>query len=959
MREKKLKKNPRMIMRNAVFMALLLPLVCVTLGSTEEITIEYFFENPTVQSVTILDNVYDRVVMEGAPNFGYPGHPALPARGVNILVPYGCEVTGIEIITDEKVLVGRGYNIEPVGHPYPLSADPTTITPPEPNDAIYNSTNPLPEARHKNIGVQNFRGYQYLVLRLHPVEYIPKSGELYYYPRMRVTVNTENIGKAAPLYRGMPEDEAGIISRVDNPDILSSYTSAPKHREKSYDLLIITTDAFVPYFEPLKDYHDTTGIPTEIHTTTTIGSTDPTDIRDYIRERYLNDGIQYVIIGGDDDIIPAVDLYVVSSEGADPYIEPNMPGDIYFGCLDGTYNYDGDAQWGEPTDGEGGGDVDLVAEVYVGRASASTAGDVYQFVLKTIAYLTCEDEYLNKTVLVGENLAFGGFGEYGGYSLDEIIDVSNAHGYTTYGHPSMLYELDKLYDLTYPGNSWPQSEIISRINSGVHIVNHYGHCNASWALKMTSTDVLYQFTNYDYCFIYSQGCMAGQFDDTECWAEHVHVFTDKGAFAAVMNARYGWGDYGTDGPSQRFDREFFDAIYNPAEAKPQLGVANQDSKEDNLYRIDEACMRWCYYQLHLFGDPTIAIKDVKGITFEYPAGIPEIVTAEQTTAFDVAVHGIGSGAPLAGSGQLHYTINGGDAQIIPMTQTKADNYQAVLPAIVCGDQLTFYVSAEEATNGRFYDPDTTSPHQVIVMKEMNTIFEDDFETDKGWTISGGLWARGIPTGQGGDDQQYPVPDPTGGCNGPNIYGYNLYGDYESFMSEMHLTSPAIDCSGKMNVQLNYCRWLGVEEPIFDHAYIRVSTNGTDWTDIWENPAVITDRDWNDITLDISSIADNQSTLYLRWTMGTSNLTNSYCGWNIDDVRIVSYQCVDFVCGDANDDESVNIFDITYIINYLYLEGPPPDPPEAADVNNDAAINIFDVTYLINHLYMEGPAPTCP
>jgi hypothetical protein len=67
----------------------------------------------------------------------------------------------------------------------------------------------------------------------------------------------------------------------------------------------------------------------------------------------------------------------------------------------------------------------------------------------------------------------------------------------------------------------------------------------------------------------------------------------------------------------------------------------------------------------------------------------------------------------------------------------------------------------------------------------------------------------------------------------------------------------------------------------------------------------------------------------------------------------------FICGDANNDENVNIFDITHIISYLYLDGSPPDPIESADVNNDGTVNIFDVTYLISYLYLGGPEPGCP
>lgn len=65
------------------------------------------------------------------------------------------------------------------------------------------------------------------------------------------------------------------------------------------------------------------------------------------------------------------------------------------------------------------------------------------------------------------------------------------------------------------------------------------------------------------------------------------------------------------------------------------------------------------------------------------------------------------------------------------------------------------------------------------------------------------------------------------------------------------------------------------------------------------------------------------------------------------------------CGDPNGDGLINIFDVVYIISYLYLDGPPPDPLESADVNNDGAINIFDVAYLISFLYLGGSPPTCP
>jgi hypothetical protein len=66
-------------------------------------------------------------------------------------------------------------------------------------------------------------------------------------------------------------------------------------------------------------------------------------------------------------------------------------------------------------------------------------------------------------------------------------------------------------------------------------------------------------------------------------------------------------------------------------------------------------------------------------------------------------------------------------------------------------------------------------------------------------------------------------------------------------------------------------------------------------------------------------------------------------------------------GNCNGDPLMNIFDITYIISYLYLGGPAPIPYAlcSADPNKDCTVNIFDITYLISYLYLSGPPPaTC-
>ena len=155
------------------------------------------------------------------------------------------------------------------------------------------------------------------------------------------------------------------------------------------------------------------------------------------------------------------------------------------------------------------------------------------------------------------------------------------------------------------------------------------------------------------------------------------------------------------------------------------------------------------------------------------------------------------------------------------------------------------------------------------------------DIDPGWTTEG-LWAFGQPSGNGGQQGQ---PDPTSGYTGSNVYGYNLNGDYENYLSQKHLTSTALDCTNLIDVTLKFRRWLGVEQAPFDHAYLRVSTDGSTWTTIWENGGTIADSAWTLCEYDISSPADGQPTVYLRWTMGATDGSGQYCGWNLDDVEV--------------------------------------------------------------------------
>jgi hypothetical protein len=66
----------------------------------------------------------------------------------------------------------------------------------------------------------------------------------------------------------------------------------------------------------------------------------------------------------------------------------------------------------------------------------------------------------------------------------------------------------------------------------------------------------------------------------------------------------------------------------------------------------------------------------------------------------------------------------------------------------------------------------------------------------------------------------------------------------------------------------------------------------------------------------------------------------------------------YLSGDANGDWMVTSADVVYLLNYLFVGGPAPEPWQAGDVNCDGIINGADVAYLSNYLFVGGPAPGC-
>lgn len=182
---------------------------------------------------------------------------------------------------------------------------------------------------------------------------------------------------------------------------------------------------------------------------------------------------------------------------------------------------------------------------------------------------------------------------------------------------------------------------------------------------------------------------------------------------------------------------------------------------------------------------------------------------------------------------------------------------------------------------------------TIGMASAEVVYSTDFSTDPavdGWTgFAANQWEWGEATASSGCSYvQDPAEDHSPSADN-NIVGYAIGACYTNSMPETYLDSPAFDCSGYDNVFINFYRWIGVESASYDHASIDVSVDGTTWETIWDHVQTsgFYDEEWTYIEYDITSIAANQSTVYVRFVMGATDSSVVYCGWNIDDFQIIA------------------------------------------------------------------------
>ncbi len=341
-------------------------------------------------------------------------------------------------------------------------------------------------------------------------------------------------------------------------------------------------------------------MPAEILTLETIlgdpsfaGVDEAASIRNAISHYVATRGTEYVLLGGDTDVVPSRDAY-------DFFYDQGIPCDLYYADLDGTWDEDGDGRWGEVDDDA----VDMLSDVFVGRAPVRDAADAALFVDKVLAYegapFDAVADFQLDMVLLGEIL-WDDPDPYtdGGVALDMLVDD---YVPSRFGSPTRLYERD---------GTLSKTSALAALDAGSGIVVHEGHANISRASvgpeNLVNGDLDALGNGARGGLFYSVGCWSAAIDH-DTFAEHWLRSATGGGVAYVGNSRYGWGCPGYPGQcvSDLYSQQFMNSLFE--KELVHAGVVHADAKHHyaGIARTDDY-MRYAMYELNLLGDPEMPI----------------------------------------------------------------------------------------------------------------------------------------------------------------------------------------------------------------------------------------------------------------------------------------------------------------------------------------------------------------
>ena len=364
------------------------------------------------------------------------------------------------------------------------------------------------------------------------------------------------------------------------------------------------------------------------------------------------------------------------------------------------------------------------------------------------------------------------------------------------------------------------------------------------------------------------------------------------------------------------------------------------------------------FAVHGFDAP-----ELSGLDFEFPNGTPSVISPFDGVDFAMNVSGL-SFQPVPNTGTLYIARSNGTVEAIAMPQVADSQYLLSFSDIECDEAVGYYFSAEATTGDVFYwpggqtsVPSPNSRFSGIGATDEIIAFEDDFQTDTGWTVSGtaadGQWGRGVPI-------DCDRGDPTSDADGSGICfltdnssAGNCNSDVDD--GQTILTSPALDASAPGSV-ISYSRWFNNAvgaSPNQDTMFVQVSGDGgLSWVGLEVvGPVAEADGGWYQKQFLVSSYVPNSTNFRIRFIAQDTG-EGSVVEAAVDGVRLLATECIDDgpTCpGDADGNGTVDFNDLVSLLSAW--DSTCSGCPE--DVDGSGTVGFDD---LIGLLSAFGPCP---
>ena len=734
-----------------IFLSLIL-LVVASMATAQTIEHTYHFGQPVVNTV----EGYQQISFAGCRQSALAGQPTLPWQSVSLMLPQNQEARSIEVVFSDFVELGGTYNLLPQQEPRTLSSTAPFVF--AKDETTYRSQEVYPELTYGKVSTQYLNGMGFAFSSFTPVRYIPATGKVSYAQTVTVRISTQ--GSRADESRKLwltPENRKMAERLAQNGEIIATYPC--RGRENStYDILVITPQDWVGEFMEYKLLYRQRGYIVRVTALEDIyaqmeGRDEQEKMRNYIIQEYEDNGISYVMLGGDVDLVPFRYLWCYVGDDC----QDQLPADMYFACLDGTMNDDDDEYWGEVDE------VDLVPEIAVARLPFNDQEQFYVLMDKIFGYADSPvvGEF-RKPILGGEHL---GDGYYGGVGLDRLIGMSNYYDYTTYGYPED-YDVVRVY--ASETHEWSGDELRDAMGQGGQYVYHDGHAGTDYVAGWYNTTVTPEYfannngVDHNFLPFHTHGCTCGNYPE-DCIVERL-ITNPTGCVVSAGNSRYGWYIPFGDGPSDHLCRELVDGYCH--DEIPQFGMAYRESKimtapwvETGWGGGEYSSLRWNFYDLNTFGDPALSIwfDEPFHPDYHFPCGLPVGATSATVTVNDpegMPLHNFfvtlfkgqeristaytdetGTAVllfePLAETGNLSLRISGRNAYhhaynitVFEANEPYVDLTDFTLNGIQeSGQTLTLDVTLEntggQAANGLTTTLNTDSPYIEIIQGQLN------------------------------------------------------------------------------------------------------------------------------------------------------------------------------------------------------------------------------------------------